>query len=118
MRVLLVEPNDLLARAVVRVAASLGWAVEVRTSHQTSLAGCTRGAPFDAILTHWGRDAGDRSAMELVGEARSRGIPVAVISGHVRLVEGVEWIEKPAGTDVLRRWLHSVRPAAAEELRP
>lgn len=115
MRVLLVEPNDLLARALVRWLGTRGHSATRAESHDHAMAiVLSTELPPDAVITSWGRDCGpdDSDALLLVGACRRRGIPVVVLSAHARMRGDVDWIEKP-GLEALSVWVDSLRVARA-----
>lgn len=102
-RLLLIEANDLSARATKRHVEALGWDVQVERSHYTSaLTGHGRGDRYAAVVTCWGRDITDEGALVVVAEARARRLPVAILSSHERLVDGVTWLDRMDGSAIDR----------------
>jgi DNA-binding response OmpR family regulator len=90
-RVLYVDDDPMMLRAVARVLRNAGFDVSVATEPPSSADG------FDVVLADW-----DPHGLTMVRRAQAAGVPVVVYSGKQALqVDDIEVLEKPVPNETL-----------------
>lgn len=123
--ILLVEDDDLVARAISRKLARHDINVVRATTQVTAIRIIREGAEFigvkceiGAVLTDWsfpwsndGWGPRDGAGEATYLEAKERGLPVAVMSGDGPVPGFEPWISKPDTQGDLTAWIQVVLPA-------
>ena len=113
-RILIVDDDSKVAKALARVATALGHQVTITLDPHDAIARVQHGEHFDLVLTDWQMPALSGVELARVIRAARRDLPVVVMTGglpelpaDLRKDVGVSLLPKPITRDQLSRHLAS-----------